>query len=54
MYKVPLPKKWRIYDVFHVSLLEHDTTKKKMLDEITTQLKFEMGDNGKQYKVEVS
>ena len=27
-YKLELPKKWRIYNVFHVSLLEQDTTKK--------------------------
>ena len=27
-YKLKLPKKWRIYKVFHVSLLKQDTTKK--------------------------
>ena len=27
-YKLELPKKWRIHDVFHVSLLEQDTTRK--------------------------
>ena len=27
-YKLILPKKWRIYDIFHVSLLDQDTTKK--------------------------
>ena len=26
-YKLEFPKKWRIYDVFHVSLLEQDITK---------------------------
>ena len=28
-YKLELPEKWRIHDVFHVSLLEQDTTKKR-------------------------
>ncbi len=28
VYKLELPKKWRIHDVFHVSLLEQDTTRK--------------------------
>ena len=27
-YKLKLPKKWRIHNVFHVSLLEQDITKK--------------------------
>ena len=27
-YKLKLPKNWKIHDVFHVSLLEQDTTKK--------------------------
>ena len=26
-YKLELPKKWRIHDVFHVSLLEQNTTR---------------------------
>ena len=26
--KLELPKKWRIHDVFHVSLIEQDTTRK--------------------------
>ena len=41
-----------IYDVFHVSLLEHDTTKKKRVDETTFQLKFESNSKGEEYKVE--
>ena len=32
-YKLELPQKWRIHDIFHVSLLEQDTTKKERLDE---------------------
>ena len=35
-----------------MSLLEHNTTRKGRLDEITTQLKFEASDNGKEYEVE--
>ena len=51
-YKLELPKKWRIHDVFYVSLLKHNNTRKGRVDEITTQLKFEVGDNGEEYKVE--
>ena len=32
-YKLELPRKWRIHDVFHVSLLEQDTTRKGRVDE---------------------
>ena len=28
-YKLELSRKWRIYNVFHVSLLEQDTTRKR-------------------------
>ena len=31
-YKLELPKRWKIHDVFHVSLLEQDTTRKKRMD----------------------
>ena len=48
-YKLKLPKKWRIHDVFHVSLLEWDTTRKRRLDENMTE--FEAGNN-KEYEVE--
>ena len=49
-YKLELPKKWRIHDIFHVTLLEQDTTRKGRVDK-TTQLDFEAG-NDKKYKVE--
>ena len=32
-YKLKLPKKWTIYNVFYVSLLEQDITKKGQVDE---------------------
>ena len=47
-YKLELPKKWRIHDVFHVSLLEQDTTRKGW--EISVP-EFEPGDD-KEYEVE--
>ncbi len=32
VYKLKLPTKWKIHDVFHVSLLEQDTTRKGRVD----------------------
>ncbi len=40
-YKLELPKKWRMHNVFHVSLLEQDTTRKGRVDETTSRLEFE-------------
>ena len=48
-YKLELPKKWRIHDVFHVSLLEQDITKKGQVNDM--QQEFEASDN-KKYKVD--
>ena len=50
-YKFELSRRWRIHDVFHVSLLEQDTTRKGRVDENATRLKFEV-DNNKEYKIE--
>ena len=36
-YKLELPKRWRIYAVFHVSLLEQDITRKGRVDEKTAE-----------------
>ena len=47
-YKIELPKKWRIHDVFHVLLLEQDTTRKGRLED---QLEFDAGDD-EEYDVE--
>ena len=49
VYKLELPKKWRIHDVFHVSLLEQDTTKKGRVNDM--QLEFE-ADDDKEYEVD--
>ncbi len=46
-YKIELLKKWRIHDVFHVSLLEQDTTRKGRVE---TAIKLDEGDR-EEYKV---
>ena len=46
-YKLELSKKWRIHDVFYMSLLEQDTTRKGWEFSV---LEFEPGDN-KEYKM---
>ncbi len=55
-YKLVLPTKWKIHDVFNVSLLEQNTTRKgrvdKALPEPEKKVEFEARDN-KEYKVEV-
>ena len=38
-YKLKLPKKSKIYDVFHVSLLKHDTTKKGQVNDVQLECK---------------
>ena len=49
VYKLELLKKWRLYDVFHISLLEQNTTKKERVKKV---LKLDGGNNSKEYKVE--
>ena len=49
-YKLKLLKKWRTHDVFYVSLLEQDTTRKGWVNK-TTELDFKAGDD-KEYEVE--
>ena len=48
-YKLKLSKQWRIYDVFHMLLLEQDTTRKGQVDEKITELE---ASNNKKYKIE--
>lgn len=51
-YKLKLPKKQKIYNVFHISLLEQDITKKGQVDKIMPSLKIDEG-NSKKYKINV-
>ena len=52
-YKLELPRKWRIHNVFYVSLLEQDITKKKQVDKEVRQMEFDLGNNDSgEYKVE--
>ena len=52
-YKLELTKRWKIYDIFHISLLEQDTKKKEWVDKKKAgQLEFEAGNNNEKYKVE--
>ena len=48
-YKLELSKKWRIHDVFYVSLLEQDSTKKGWMDNKT---ELDTGDDSGEYEVE--
>ncbi len=52
-HKLELSTRWKIHDVFHVSLLEKDTTTKKRVNEILPEpdKEFET-ENNKEYKVE--
>ena len=53
-YKWELPKKWRIYNVFYVSLLEQDITKKGRVDKEVRLIEFDANDNDSgEYKIEV-
>ena len=50
-YKLEFSKKWKIYDVFHVSLLKQNNTRKRQADKNIIWLEFESSNN-KEYKVE--
>ena len=52
IYKLELPRKWRIHDVFYVSLLEQNNIKKRRVDEKVRRIEFDAGDDSKEYKVE--
>ena len=49
-YKLKLLKKWRFYNVFHVFLLEQDTTKKRWVNNIQLDFEFEASNN-EEYEV---
>ena len=50
-YKLELPKKWKIHNVFHVSLLEQNTTRKEQVDEENVE-ELDVGDK-EEYEMEV-
>ena len=41
VYKLKLPKKLKIYNIFHILLLKQNTTKNKQVDKKITELKFQ-------------
>ena len=49
-YKLKLPKKWKIHNVFHIFLLKQDITKKEQVNNTQLDFKFEAGIE-KEYKV---
>ena len=49
-YKLELSKKWRIYDVFHISLLKQDTTRKERVDNENAE-ELDIDDKSGKYKV---
>ena len=52
-YELKLPRKWRIHDVFHMSLLEQDTTRKRWVDGEVRQMEFDADDDESgEYEVE--
>ena len=52
-YKLELAKQWKIYYIFHIFLLEQNTTRKRRVDEKTAeQLEFKAGGNHEKYEVE--
>ena len=52
-YKLELFRKWRIYDVFHVLLLEQDITRKGRVEKEVKRMEFDAGDNiSREYEVE--
>ena len=48
-YKLKLPKKWRIHNIFHMLLLEQDTTRKERIEKVS---ELDVGGNSKEYEVE--
>ena len=51
-YTLELPKKWRIHNVFHISLLEQDTIRKVRVDDENNVAELDAGNKSGEYKVE--
>ena len=51
VYKLELFEKWRIHDVFHVSLLEKDSIKKRRVDD-ENAVELDASNNSGEYEVE--
>lgn len=45
-------KKWKIYDVFYILLLEQNTFRKKQVDKKVRLIEFDTSNNNKEYKIE--
>ena len=53
VYKLELTREWRIHDVFYMSLLEQDITRKRRVDKEVRQIEFDKSDDeSEKYKVE--
>ena len=48
-YKLEFPKWWKMHNIFHLSLLKQDTTRKERVDKLVTNLKT---GNSKEYEIE--
>ena len=53
VYKLELLWSWRIHDVFYVSPLEQNTTRKRQVEKVVRQMEFDVKNNNDgEYKVE--
>ena len=50
-YKLKLLKRWRMHNIFHVSLLEQDKSRKQRVDKRVKELELGIGDS-EEYEVE--
>ena len=52
-YKLELPKKWKIHNVFYISLLKQNTIGNGRVDKKVKQMEFDVDDNDNgEYKIE--
>ena len=49
VYKLELLMKWKIYNIFHMSLLEQDSTRKERVKKVS---ELDAGNNSEEYKIE--